>query len=93
MRMGDKARRAEEAQAAFALTPQAHEDQQAEELGRPASDPTSDASDLDEREEENIRTLQAATPSQRSSSIVSKRGRPPSSLLTSRNSSMKRRKA
>jgi len=30
MRMGDKARRAEEAEAAFALTLQAHEDQQAQ---------------------------------------------------------------
>ena len=43
-------------------------------------------SDLDEREEENIRNLQAAVvPPQRSSSTVS--------ILASRSSSMKRRKA
>jgi hypothetical protein len=88
MRIRDKARRADEAKAAFALILQTYEDHQAEKLGRLILDPISDASDLDEREEANVRNLQAATPSQRSS----KRGRLPLSLLTSRSSSIKRRK-
>jgi hypothetical protein len=92
MRIRDKARRADEAKAAFALILQTYEDHQAEKLGRLILDPISDASDLDEREEANVRNLQAATPSQRSSSIVFKRGRLPLSLLTSRSSSIKRRK-
>jgi hypothetical protein len=89
MRMADKARRAEEVNAEFAVTLQAHENAQLQKLDRaisPLSDAT-DISELDKAEEEKIQNLHAATPSQRSSSTVSKRERAGSSHLTSRSSS------
>lgn len=91
MRMNDKARRAEQAEVAYAAVVQAHMDSQAEVLQTEESE---DESVLDPVEEEGIRNLQATAPSvtSSSSSAVSKRARATSSLLTSRSSSAKRGK-
>jgi hypothetical protein len=84
-------RRKEEVETAYAIIVQSHEDSQAE-FQAIESDAGSDISELDPLEEERIRNLQSVSRPVSSVTAVSKRFRSSSSLLTSRSSSVKRRK-
>jgi hypothetical protein len=94
MRMNEKARRQEQAQADHTAILEGHAQSQGQIIDTVESEisPDSPQSTLDPTEEESIRNLQTATPSGGSSSVISKRARPASSLLASRSSSVKRGK-
>jgi len=92
MRMNEKARRQEQAQANYTAIVEGHEQSQGQIIDTISSESSTDSppSVLDPTEEENIRHLQTVTSSTRSSST--KRVRPTSGLLTSRSSSVKKGK-